>query len=240
MYSSVYEKQMKILPSVCDWTGRLSVPHTFELFMDIATEHADELGIGLKDLSKDGLFWLTVKTKVRFVNRPKMGDTVTVSTWPEAPKLLRCNRDYAVTKDGETILTGKTEWAIMNMETGRLHGATEIYPPELILTDRQVMPEPFSKLRTAGEEETVGVYTVRSTDIDIGGHMNNAAYIRAFAGLLDSAQWKSTAFSCVEVHFRTQCFEGDTLTFLRSKAENGFLTQAYLPDGRIAVQILVC
>ena len=120
MYLSVFEKEMKILPSVCDGTGRLSIPDTFALFMDMATEHADALGIGLKDLAKDDLFWLTVKTKVRFLKRPKMGDTVLVSTWPEAPQLLRCNRDYAVSADGETILAGKTEWAVMNMKTGKL------------------------------------------------------------------------------------------------------------------------
>ena len=239
MYSSVYEREMKIPLSVCDWTGRLSVPDTFALFMDIATEHADELGSGLKDLAKDGLFWLTVKTKVHFGKRPKMGDTVTVSTWPEPPSHLRCNRDYAVSRGGETILTGKTEWAILDTKTGRLQEAKDVYPPELVLTDRRAIPEPFARLRASGEEETVGTYTVRSTDIDVGGHMNNAAYVRAFAGLLDSAQWNSTVFSDMEVHFRSQCFEGDTLTFKRSAAENGVLTQAYLPDGRIAVQILI-
>ena len=239
MYLSVFEKEMKILPSVCDGTGRLSIPDTFALFMDMATEHADTLGIGRKDLAKDDLFWLTVKTKVRFLKRPKMGDTVLVSTWPEAPQLLRCNRDYAVSADGETILAGKTEWAVMNMKTGKLYGTKEIYPPELILDDRRVMPEPFARIRNTGEEQTAGIYTVRSTDIDIGGHMNNAAYVRAFAGLLDSAQWKGMTFSDLEVHFCSQCFEGDTMTFRRSETENGHLYQAYLPDGRVAVQILI-
>ena len=240
MYSSVYEKQIKILPSVCDGTGRLSVPDTFALFMDVATEHADELGIGLADLAKDSLFWLTVKTKVRFLKRrPKLGDTITVSTWPEPPQLLRCNRDYSVSANGETVLAGKTEWAVMNMKTGKLQGTKEIYPPELVLTEHQAVPEPFAKIRSTEEEETVGTYTVRSTDIDVGGHMNNTAYVRAFAGLLGSAQWNSMAFSAVEVHFRAQCFEGDTLTFRRSETEDGHLYQAYLPDGRAAVQILI-
>ena len=239
VYPSSYEREMKILPSVCDWAGRLSVWDTFALFMDMATEHADALGIGLKDLAKRDLFWLTVKTKVHFLKRPKMGELVTVSTWPEPPQLLRCNRDYSVFRNGETILTGKTEWAVMNMKTGKLQKAEEIYPPELVLLDRRVMPEPFARLRCAGEEETFGTYTVRSTDIDIGGHMNNAAYVRAFAGLLDTAQWKSMLFSDLEVHFRTQCFEGDTLTFRRSASENGCLVQAYLPDGRTAVQIQI-
>ena len=39
------EKTFAIVPSQCDSTARLGIPNAFSLFMDIATEHADQLGI---------------------------------------------------------------------------------------------------------------------------------------------------------------------------------------------------
>ena len=55
----VFSKEFPVLPSVCDASGRLSYPGAFECFMDIATQHADVLGVGLRDLSPKNLYWLT-------------------------------------------------------------------------------------------------------------------------------------------------------------------------------------
>ena len=77
------EKTFAIVPSQCDSTARLGIPNAFSLFMDIATEHADQLGIGLKDLGPQNKFWLTVKSKVHFYDMPALSDVVTLTTWPE-------------------------------------------------------------------------------------------------------------------------------------------------------------
>ena len=42
-----YERPLTILPSMCDATAKLGVPNAFALFMDLATEHAERLGIGM-------------------------------------------------------------------------------------------------------------------------------------------------------------------------------------------------
>ena len=65
------EKEIVILPSLCDGSGRLGIPDAFALFMDIASEHAEALGCGIGALGKKGLFWLTVRTRVRFFRRPE-------------------------------------------------------------------------------------------------------------------------------------------------------------------------
>ena len=80
----VYSKQITILPSLCDFDAKLSVPSAFALFMDAATEHAELLGFGMNALVPRGLFWLTVRSKVRFIRRPSLTETVTVTTWPVA------------------------------------------------------------------------------------------------------------------------------------------------------------
>ena len=218
----VFSREMMILPSQCDFSGRLGVPDAFGLFMDIATEHAEALGIGTRVLMERDLFWLTSRTRARFLKRPRMTETVTVSTWPETPERSRCNRDYVIERGGEVLVEGKTEWMVTNLKTGRLHPADSVFPEGLELETRRVLPEPFMRLNEdfTGAED-VGTYVVRSTDIDLGGHMNNVAYLRALAGAFSAEAWRAMDVHELEAAYRRPCFEGDELLLQRRDAADG-------------------
>ena len=71
-----YTTEREIGPSICDADGRLSYAESFGLFMDIASIHAGQLGNGVLDMAGMGLFWLTVKTQINFINRPQITQMV--------------------------------------------------------------------------------------------------------------------------------------------------------------------
>jgi len=217
-----YERPLTILPSMCDATAKLGVPNAFALFMDLATEHAETLGIGMNGLMKQGLFWLTVRTRIRFIDRPALTETVTLRTWPEKPERSRCNRDYAILRGDRIIVAGKTEWMIMNLKTNRLHPVDGVFPADLEILEDKVLPEPFARMTDDFDgADSLGSYTVRSTDIDLGGHMNNAAYVRAIAGAFSSKEWQAMDIREMEVAFRSPCFEGETLEIQRRANDAG-------------------
>ena len=230
-----YSRSLTVLPSMCDASGRLGVPDTFALFMDIATEHAEQLGIGMNGLMKQGLFWLTARTRVRFHRHPAMVETVTARTWPEKPERSRCNRDYVLEANGEILAEGKTEWMIMNLKTGRLYPTDSVFPEDLELLEDRVLPGPFMRMSDDFTDlDDFGSYTVRSTDIDLGGHMNNAAYVRAIAGAFSASAWQEMDIHEMEVAFRAQCYEGSVLRIQRRAGEAG--TEVRLScDGKTVV-----
>ena len=53
------EKTIRITPSMCDNTKKLGVPNIFELFMGLASEHGQDIGLGADRLEKLNLFWQT-------------------------------------------------------------------------------------------------------------------------------------------------------------------------------------
>ena len=234
-----YDAPTVIYPSLTDSSGKLSVPNCFSMFMDIASIHAPMLGCGTEDLAKQGLFWLTVKSKIKIIRRPHMMEEVTLSTWPEDPTETRCNRDYSITKDGEPLVLGKTLWAVLNMKTGRLHRVAELYPEGFVADPSLAIPEDFITFDKEFGGEEFASYTVKSTDIDFGGHMNNIAYIRAIAGLFPAKEWQDMKISEMEVHYKTACFEGDVLTFYKKTVNDMLQLCAYLPNGKIAVQAAI-
>lgn len=210
----VLEYDIALAPGYCDHTEQLSVPETFRLFQDIAAVHAQSLGLGYYHLLEKDLFWLTVKTKILFREVPRLTDTVTVRTWPEAPGKLRCNRSYEIDCGGETVIVGRTEWAIFNFKENTLARADRIYPEELTLTRGPSLSEPFARIPDQADAyEPYFEYTVRSTDIDIGQHMNNVAYIRAIASSFSTKEWDALPKHSIDLLYRTPCYEGDKLCF---------------------------
>ena len=231
--AAVFEKEMEILISMCDREGCLSYPAAFSLFMDAASYHAEILGIGLKEMTERQLFWLTAKTRIEFIKRPRYKDKVVLRTWPEVPDRLRCNRSYEILKDGEVILRGKTEWVILNTATNRIETPEKAYPEWLEFKEGSASPEPFSRISDKLSAEDYFTYRVSSSDIDVGGHMNNAAYLRAMFGSFSGEEISGRKIREVEAIFRSSCFEGDCLGFQKEETENGLVFRMHLEDKTI-------
>lgn len=225
-----YEKEIHILTSRCDSNGCLGIADSVDLFMDIATEHQEKLGSGVTELARQNKFWVTAKTRVDFIHHPKLLDRVTLSTWISKPKAIYGDRQYCIKKDGEPMVVGKTQWTIIDVNSGRPDNVSGIYPEGTAFPEDAAIDEPF--IRVTGEMtwEPFAEYTVRSTDIDIGHHMNNVAYIRAFQSLFSVKEWNEMNLHSIEIQYKLPCFEGDILSFSRCKQNEKTFYKAHTGD----------
>lgn len=232
----IMEKEMTVLPSVCDDTARLSIPSIFSIFMDLASEHGEIIGVGGAELQKKGLFWLTVKTKIKIYDCPEMMAKIKAQTWPEAPERIRANRYYLLTDGQKPLAEGKSEWAIISTEDGKLHRIDEVYPSDIDHYENKVCNEPFRRMSDDFSDcETFCEYTVKSTDIDLGKHMNNAAYMRAIFGAFSCKEIEEMNISEAEIAFKSPCFEREKLAVKIKKIEEEILIAMIKEDGKTAV-----
>lgn len=230
------EKPVDIRVSLCHNRGRMSLPGFFALFMDLASEHGAELGLGMDDLAAKGLIWVAAKTRILIHEAPKMITVATAATWPEAPGRLRCNRFYTL-KDGDRLLAeGKTEWIMLEPATGKMVKTEGNYPADLDHCPDVVCGLPFSRMDDKFDACTeLGVYRVNSGDIDVSQHMNNVRYIQALMGMLTTAQIEQLGITGAEAIFRIQCFEGESLSIRTRPWEEGIDLAAVKPDGKTAM-----
>lgn len=219
-----YEKKYIISPSDCDHTSRLGMPETFDLFMDIAAEHAERIGVGATFMMEKGMFWLTAKTRIHIYKRPFMMKEVNIETWPLKPRSIQEIRDYRITDDtGFVYAEGKTQWAMLDLKTGGLIKFDKFFPMDIDFVDEPVLEEPFAKIsEDITDCEEYASYKVRSSDIDLGGHMNNAAYVKALFGTFSTKELNELKIKDCEVCFKNSCYEGDELVFYR-RAKDGHL-----------------
>ena len=228
-------------PSMCDTQGRLGIPNAFDLFMDMAGQHSDAIGNGVRQLTPVGRFWITTKTLIRFYKRPAIGHVAELSTWPENVKKikgLKGNRIYEVrSKSGELLLDGKTEWTMLDRAKNEYVDLRTVYPEDFEFCEDVACDQNYFKIRDDFDCEPFASYKVLNLDTDFVGHMNNVAYVRAFANCFSAEEWRSLNIKELEIHFRRQCFEGDILDFSRRPGQDGYTEVRGSVDGATKVML---
>ncbi|MBR1583292.1 MAG: hypothetical protein IJ663_06065 [Spirochaetales bacterium] len=228
-----YTTDLQVMPSQVDYENRLRYHETFNVFMDLANKHAEILGIDQNTFMNKGLFWLTVKTRIRFYRRPKMSDRIHAQTWPVKPSSVRSDRCYRILDDDGLLAEGRTEWAIMDMNTTRLANMKDLFPQELVFNEEPFSFEDFPRITPCDETYTIkNKYTVISSDIDMGQHMNNVAYVRALMGMFSVQELKDMDIREITVIFKTSAHEGDVLSMLYKKEGDILNCGLYFEDGR--------
>lgn len=231
-----YSREVVVLPSICDSAMGLGIANTFDMFMDVATEHAEQTGVGVYDMARKGLGWLTVKTRIHFYEKPKMMDRLKVSTWARTLEDYRCDRGYSAEKNGRLVIAAKTEWAVVDMKTGKLRNILDAYSEEPAIAEDRVLEEPFYVItRNFDDAEELGTCKVTSNDVDLYGHMNNARYAFALTSMFGSKTLRSMNISDIQLVFRHPCFEGDELRFVKKEQDNIMEIAAMTQEGKVAL-----
>ena len=225
---------LKISAGECDSTGRLGMWETFLLYMNAACEHADMLGCGLDDMRKNGLLWVAVRNMIRYIRRPAMGEEVTLATWPLVPGRASAERDYALMdKEGSIISLGKTEWSVVDRERGRIISPAKIFPDGVEFSSDAVELPAFTRFRFDPASFTsLGSYRVRSTDCDVGGHMNNTAYVRMMCSALSTDWWKDLGADLMEAYYVSQMYEDDEMELFLMQEDDRVIFRADSVEGK--------
>ena len=218
-----YERRIAVLPSICDASVKLGYANTFAAFMDIASEHAEMLGVGGAAMAAKKAFWLTVRTRIAFYGRPRMMQEATVKTWPLPPAKLRCDRMYKLYDEntGKVYAEGRTEWAVLDTVSGKVVPVESIGFPELDFDAERVCDAPFIRFRDETEDrEFAAEFTVMPSDTDYGNHMNNVAYVRKILDTTPTAEQAKMKIREIEINFCRPCYEGEKVQIYRRRKEN--------------------
>ncbi len=225
-----------IYPTYCGADKRLSVGGAFSLILNAAASHSEHIGTGCADMEKRGLFWLMVRSRIRFHRRPSMMEECKLTTWPGRPGHFLCDRYYALTKGEELLIEGRNEWAVLSTESGKPTRTEHIYPDGFTTLDASLLSEPFRRMRDDfREEEKACEVAVKPSDIDFGRHVNNALYLRMLTDSFSLSEWEALSPLEMEVQYVAPCFEGETLSVYRRQEADGFSFAIRKPDGKCAL-----
>jgi acyl-ACP thioesterase len=201
--------------SDADEHGRLRLDAVARYLQDVATDDVHETGWGAPDH-----FWLVRRTVVQ-VHRPfSIEDTIELTTWASGAGSSSAARRTTLSGERGGLIEAESIWVHLGRELRpeRMDGRFEIYGPSA--NGRKITPK--LELPDAPEGAERSPWPLRYCDLDVLGHLNNAAYWEAIE---ETAARKGVSlaqpFEAV-LEFRRPIDLEDEIELLHSPDENGF------------------
>lgn len=214
MEQGIFERGVLVTPELCGAAAQLSPLGVFTIFQALSAQHSEQIGVGAFAMAQRNEFWLALHSRVDFSRPARLMDELTTATWPEpcGERALRCFRSHSLHRGDELIAQGRFEWVVLGAGGKLVPFGQSGFPKDFAYTDRVGLNAPPARfVDTLTDDDFAFSYTVRSTDIDFGRHMNNVAYVRVLLGCFPAALLDSGRIASIEVHYASPCLEGEEL-----------------------------
>ena len=172
-----YSETVTLQTRDCDLTGAWRPGALMEAMQEVATTHAELLGVGRHALKERNLAWVVSRLELEMDRYPVIGDQVTLETWPMAMRRWFFPR-YFVCRDarGQEFGRAATLWVLLNLDTRRMAQSEDI---AALMPDNRDLPAPLglpAPVTDISGTLTEGTVVPDYTDLDTNCHVNNARY----------------------------------------------------------------
>ena len=188
---------------------KLTLPALVNYFQDCSNFQSEEAGIGIDWLTRHKKLWVLAAWRIHINRYPDMGEDTVISTWAYGFKAFRGLRNFTMeSKDGELLAYANSDWAYIDIETGRPERVTQ----EVV--DQYGLSEPiqadFGSRKIVVPKENgrrFEAFPVMEYHLDTNHHMNNGQYIQLAEGYLP------TGFEVkkMRAEYKQQAFPGDVM-----------------------------
>lgn len=182
----IYRKEYEVSPVAVDQFGRLKASRLLAFLQDVAGDHSAILGTDQNALMDKNLFWAVIRHRVQITRLPHSGEKLRLETWPMPTTRTAYPRStIAYDEQGNECFRSISLWILMDSASRAmvLPGRSGVQVNGLIRGCELRAPSSMLPKEMGAMEER----TVRYTDLDLNGHMNNCRYLDWVEDLLPSA-----------------------------------------------------
>ncbi len=212
-------------------TGELRLSSLLCLCQNTAWEHMERLGVGYAPLRRDGIVFLVVSTKAEVTRMPKYGEEIQIRTFPLGSRGVTFYRGFEIFgEDGKLAVFVLQSSVCVDPEKHTPLRPKVFY--EYGVFPEEKTPDSMKIPRAHPQEDMplLGTRTVRYSDLDCNGHMNNTVYGDITEDFLPLSRQEHT-YAQVQIDYVNEARLGEEI-LLRGKEENGtFLLQGFHPRG---------
>ena len=146
----IFERTYFLTPAECNPQGRMPITLLINRLIDVATLHANEVGIGYAYLVTRHETWVLSRVGVEMTRYPGVNENYTVRTWMSGINRLFSDRDFEILDgDGNTIGWARTVWAVLNTDNRQAADLSHMYHiRELFPDDKTCGAAPACELLT--------------------------------------------------------------------------------------------
>ncbi|MGO1244647.1 MAG: acyl-[acyl-carrier-protein] thioesterase [Sphingobacterium sp.] len=212
MESPIFSSRYKINFTQCYANGLLKYSELSNLLQLTASEHAEELGFGYREMAKKSQSWVLSRVRIEIVKLPQFLEEITIKTWIQDFKGNRSVRNFEVLKGDVIIAAASSFWAVFNTKERKSeHLAIEV-DPAIILPEKTATKNPFKRIEMAKEFDMRSDYVPKLSDLDIVNHVNNVKYTDWCLDCLPPEVVLQQPFKFIDINYLKELKLGQSVT----------------------------
>lgn len=238
------EKTYFLSASDANAEGLLSLTSLTANIIDIATDHANSLGIGNPTMENMHAGWILSRLTIDLQKSPKVNSHYVLRTWIEDFNRHFSARCFSITSpEGEVYGYSRTIWLIIDTENHKNLGLSHIQmPQELILGEKAPIPTQEKHFPIVEKEEEAPSRSIKAThapfqytfkycDLDFYRHVNTVRYVTLLLNQFTLQEHDETRVKRIELSFLHEANYGMETKLLRSDSiEDKLLSSFQLTD----------
>ncbi len=187
-------------------------------FQDCSTFHSEDIGRGLDYLNVNHRIWLLNSWHLKLMEPARLGDEITISTWPYAFQGFYGYRNFLMkNQQDKLVAVADSLWVYMDTESGKPLKVPEDHGGYILEAPYPMEPAK-RKLELPGQLEARDTFRVIKSNIDSYNHVNNGQYIKMAQEYLPDNFYVDS----VRVEYRRQALLGDTILPLIAYTADGY------------------
>ena len=159
----------------------MALPALFQLLQEAAIRHADLHGVGAHGLAERGTSWVLNRLAAGIVRYPRRDEALRVETWSTGVRGFRGYREFRLFCGEELLLSASSLWLWIDLRTRTLARVPEALAAAFPVggDGRPPYRAELERTRFAAPAATAPAVpvTVRYSDFDANGHVNNTAFL---------------------------------------------------------------
>lgn len=235
-----HNRQFDVRYSDVDFKDELKPSAALSYLQEAACSSADELGFGYEYLKPRDIAFIVTNVRCEFYQPLRLGEKVTVRTWPLPPSYVVFGREYQFySEDGTLAGNASSRWCALHLPTGKLQQSKFLENQDYSTynTDRALDVKNWKiPVFDVSEGEFRFSMTVANSEYDHYMHVNNTRYADYCFNAFSVAELSEKKLKKFAITYVRQCREGDTLRFFRKFADGVYCVQGINGDGELVVQ----
>ena len=216
----IYQLSFEISDLHADRFGRLKSSSILYFVQEAAGKHWQY--IEQQTGESCDLFWVIIRHRVQISRMPRRGQTIRLETWPMPTTRVAYPRSVvAYDENGEELFRSISLWVLMDPQSRAmvLPGKSGLTVNGILRGNELPSPQSLAPASLSAAVER----TVRFTDLDVNGHMNNARYLDHLADLLPGSFHETHVIRDMTLGYMAEAREGDRLLQQWQMDENSHL-----------------
>lgn len=161
-----------------DYRLKLRIEAMARFFQEIAVHHSTGMGIGPEVLLEKGVAWFLSRLEIEVFRYPVLGEEIRIVTWSRGFKGYKGYREYLIDSPKGEIARGSGVWLFFDSMRKRITKVPSEISARYEIEQEKWFDNEIDDWIFCGriEPEQEMEISLRYSDFDVNGHVNNTVY----------------------------------------------------------------